>query len=133
FTDDAGNDFTLATRTGTETLTNKTLTTPAITDPTITGAIIEDIYTISDGAGFEIDPGNGTLQRVTLGDDRTPAATNFANGESVTLMVDDGTAHAITWSTVGVVWIGGAAPTLETSGWTVIELWKEGNVIRGAL
>lgn len=106
-------------------------TSPTLTDPAITGAILEDIYTITDGAAFEIDPSNGTLQRVVLGASRTPAATNFANGESITLMVDDGTAYAITWSTVGVVWIGGSAPTLETSGWTVIELWKEGNVIRG--
>lgn len=107
-------------------------TGPTLTDPVITGAILEDIFTITDGAAFEIDPGNGTLQRVVLGADRTPAATNFTNGESVTLMVDDGTARSITWSTVGVVWVGGSAPTLATSGFTIIELWKEGNVIRGA-
>jgi hypothetical protein len=116
----------VALLTGAQTLTGKTLT-----DPIITGAILEDIFTITDGAGFEIDPGNGTLQRVVLGASRTPAATNFANGESVTLMVDDGSAFTITWTTVGVVWVGGVAPTLATSGFSIIELWKEGNVIRG--
>jgi hypothetical protein len=106
-------------------------TGPTLTDPQITGAILEDIFTITDGAGFEIDPSNGTLQRVVLGASRTPAATNFANGESVTLMVDDGSAFTITWTTVAVVWVGGVAPTLATSGFSIIELWKEGNVIRG--
>lgn len=123
-----GATVTLASRTGTETLTNKTLT-----DPAITGAILEDIFTITDGAAFEIDPSNGTLQRVVLGGSRTPLATNFANGESVTLMVDDGSAATITWTSVAVVWVGGSAPTLATSGFTIIELWKEGDVIRGAL
>ena len=119
---------TLVGKATTDTLTNKTLT-----DPAIIGAILEDIYTIVDGAAFEIDPGNGSLQRVVLGASRTPLATNFTNGESVTLMVDDGTAYTVTWSGVGVVWVGGSAPTLATSGFTIIELWKEGDVIRGAL
>ena len=54
------------TTTGTQTLTNKTLT-----DPAIIGAIAEDVYTISDGAAFEIDPGNGSIQLITLGASRT--------------------------------------------------------------
>jgi len=114
--------------TATQTLTAKTLT-----DPVIDGAIVEEVFTITDTAGFEIDPSNGTIQKVTLGANRTPAATNFANGESVLLGVDDGTARTITWITVGVVWVGGSAPTLAISGYTWIELWKESNVIRGAL
>jgi hypothetical protein len=117
----------VALLTASQTLTNKTLT-----DPAITGAILEDIFTITDAAGFEIDPSNGTIQQVTLGASRTPAATNFANGESVTLMVNDGSAFTITWTTVAVTWVGGSAPTLATSGWTVIELWKVGNTIYGS-
>jgi hypothetical protein len=31
------------------------------------------------------------------------------------------------------VWVGGSAPTLEPSGYTWIELWKAGGVVRGAL
>jgi hypothetical protein len=112
-------------------LTNKTLT-----DPTITGAILEDVYTISDGAAFEIDPGNGTMQNVTLGASRTPKATNFANGESITLRVKDGTAYTLTWTDAtfggsGVVWVGGSAPTLDTTNWTVVVLWKEGGQVYG--
>lgn len=112
--------------------TSPTIATPALTDPVITGAIQEDIYTITDAAGFEIDPGNGTIQLVTLGANRTPAATNFANGESVTLMIADGTAFTITWSTVAVTWVGGSAPTLATSGYTVVVLWKVGGTIYGS-
>ena len=122
------------TLTGTETLTNKTLT-----DPAIIGAILEDIYTISDGAAFEIDPGNGSIQLITLGASRTPKATNFAAGESVTLLVDDGTAYTLTWTDAtfggsGVVWKtdGGNAPELNTSGYTVIVLFKVGSQVYGA-
>jgi hypothetical protein len=122
------------TLTGTQTLTNKTLT-----DPAIIGTILEDVYTISDGAAFEIDPGNGSIQLITLGANRTPKATNFAAGESVLLMVDDGTAYTITWTDAtfggsGVVWKtnAGVAPTLNTSGYTVITLWKVGTQIYGA-
>jgi len=108
-----------------------------LTDPAIIGTILEDVYTISDGAAFEVDPGNGSVQLITLGANRTPLATNFAAGESVTLMVDDGTAYAITWTDTtwgpsGVIWTGGSAPNLATSGYTVIQLWKVGSQVYGA-
>jgi len=122
---------TLATLAGTEAFTNKTLTTPAITDPVITGCVKEDVFTITDGAAFEIDPSNGAIQTITLTASRTPAATNFQDGEWVLLRVADGTAYTITWSTVGVVWLGGSAPTLATSGYTHILLWKVGSTVYG--
>ena len=124
----------VVTPTGTQTLTNKTLT-----DPAIIGAILEDIFTITDGAAFEIDPGNGTIQLITLGASRTPKATNFANGESVTLMVNDGSAYTLTWTDAtfggsGVVWKtdGGNAPTLNTTGYTIMVLFKVGGQVYGA-
>ena len=136
FTNAASGDVTT---TGTQTLTNKTINTSTFTDPIIVGTILEDVYTISDGAAFEIDPGNGSIQLITLGASRTPKATNFANGESVTLMVDDGTAYTLTWTDStfggsGVVWKtnAGVAPTLNTSGYTVITLWKVGGQVYGA-
>jgi hypothetical protein len=114
--------------TDTQTLTNKTLTSP-----TMIGTLIEDVFTITDGAGFAIDPDNGSIQLVTLGANRTPTVANFAAGEAVTLMINDGTAFTITWTTIGVVWVGGTAPTLATSGFTVIELWRVGSTYYGAL
>jgi hypothetical protein len=47
---------------------------PALTDPSIVGCILEDVYTITDGAAFEIDPGNGSVQFITLTASRTPAS-----------------------------------------------------------
>jgi hypothetical protein len=114
--------------TDTQTLTNKTLTSPAMI-----GTLIEDVFTITDGAGFAIDPDNGSIQLVTLGANRTPTVANFAAGEAVTLMINDGTAYTITWTTIGVVWVGGTAPTLATTGYTVIELWRVGSTYYGAL
>jgi hypothetical protein len=96
----------------------------------------DTVHTITDGAAFEIDPANGSVQIVTLGAARTPAATNFAAGQTVLLGIDDGTAYAITWTTVAPTWVkpGGTAtaPTLATTGYTWILLWKVGSVIYGA-
>jgi hypothetical protein len=97
------------------------------------GATYENVFTITDGASVDLDPANGTVQLWTLGANRTPTATNFAAGQSMTLMINDGTARTITWTTIGVVWVGGTAPTLATSGYTVIELWKVGSTLYGAL
>jgi len=115
------------------------ITTGTFVDPAITGTILEDVFTITDGAAFEIDPSNGSIQLITLGASRTPKATNFVAGEAITLMVDDGTAYTLTWTDAtfggsGVIWEtnAGAAPTLTTTGYTVIVLWKVGAQVYGA-
>ena len=138
-TDTNGNINITPNGTGSTVVTKLSASAAALTDPFITGAILEDVYTITDGAAFEIDPGNGSIQLITLGASRTPKATNFAAGESVTLMVDDGSAYTLTWTDStfggsGVVWKtnGGVAPTLNTSGYTVITLWKVSTQVYGA-
>jgi len=94
----------------------------------------ETVFAVVDAAGAVLDPNNGSIQTWTLGASRTPTQANWAAGQSITLMIDDGTAYTVTWTTLGVVWEtnGGSAPTLATTGYTVIVLWKVGTTIYGA-
>jgi hypothetical protein len=94
-------------------------------------AVTETVFTVSDGASVDLDPANGGVQLWTLGASRSPTATNFAAGQSMLLMVDDGSAYAITWPSV--TWVGGTAPTLDTTKRTCVELWKTGTTLWGAL
>ena len=90
----------------------------------------DTVFTITDGASVDIDPDNGGIQVWTLGANRTPTATNFDSGAKVMLMIDDGSGYTITWPSVN--WVGGVAPTLATSGYSIIELWKVGTQLYGA-
>ena len=114
---------TLATLAGAETFTAKTF-----------GNYTETIYAITDGSTVALDPNNGPIQTWTLGGSRTPTQANWAAGQSITLLVDDGSAATITWTTLSVVWKtgGGTAPTLNTTGFTVIVWWEVGSTIYGA-
>lgn len=96
------------------------------------GATVENVHTITDGAAVDLDPANGTIQLWTLGASRTPTASNFASGQSMTLLIDDGSAYAITWPSVTWTTNGGVAPTLNTTGYTVIQLWKVSTTLYGA-
>lgn len=111
---------------GVFTLTNKTLV-----EPIITGTIVEDVYAVT-GTTPALDPANGSIQTWTLTGNSTPT-DSLAAGEAITLMVDDGTAYTITWPTTTWVNNAGAAPTLATTGYTVIALWKVSTTLYGAL
>lgn len=116
------------TLTGTQTLSDKTLN----------GAVLNNGYTEGvfaiTGTTPALSPTNGSIQTWTLSGASTPTAGTWASGQSITLMVDDGSAFAITWTSLAVTWetTGGAAPTLATTGYTVILLWKVGTTIYGA-
>lgn len=122
-------DSTVATLTGAQTLTNKTIEKAVLND-----GYTEEVFAITDGTTVNLNPNNGSIQTWTLGANRTPGQANWAAGQSITLMVDDGSAFTITWSTLNPVWEtnGGTAPTLATTGFTVITLWKVGTTIYGA-
>ncbi len=103
----------------------------ALSNKELTGTQ-ETVHSIVDGATVDINPAQGGIQTWTLGANRTPTATNFAAGQSVMLMINDGTAYAVNWTGIGVVWVGGTEPTLPTSGYGIIELWKVGATVYGA-
>jgi hypothetical protein len=119
--------------TATQTLTNKTLTAPTMTGAILNDGYTEEVFAVT-GTTPALSPTDGSIQTWTLSGNSTPTAGTWASGQSITLLVDDGTAYAITWATIGVVFKtdAGVAPTLNTTGETVIELWKVGATVYGA-
>lgn len=110
---------------------SKAVTTDANGDITLTNSVVEKVYAIS-GTTPALDPNNGTIQTWTLSANSTPTA-NFSSGESILLMVDDGSAYTITWPTIDWVNNLGVAPTLALTGYTVIAIWKVGANLYGSL
>lgn len=113
------------------TLTGKTLSTVTLID-----GYTEEIHSIVSTAPA-ISPTNGTIQTWTLSADSTTSSGTWAAGQSITLMVNEFTSPSsftVNWTGLGVVWVGGSAPTLlPAGGYTVIQLWKVGTTIYGAL
>jgi len=105
--------------------------------PTFTGTVTLPAYTETvfaiTGTTPVISATNGTIQTWTLSGNSTPTET-LASGQSIMLLIDDGTAYTITWTMVDV-WktVGDIAPTLETTGFTIILIWKVGSTVYGAL
>ena len=124
-----GTGVTTSTGTGSVVLN----TAPTLSGVTLNDGYTEEVYAVVDAAGVAISPTNGSIQTWTLGASRTPTAGTWAAGQSITLMINDGTAYTVTWTTLAVTWVGGTAPTLATTGFTVIQLWKVGSTIYGAL
>ena len=110
------------------TVTSDTVTATAITASSIdlNGEVTEQVYTLT---GTDLDPANGTIQLLTL-TANTTLTSSIADGESITLMVDDGSAYTITWPTMQ--WAGGSAPTLAETGYSVMTVWKADGVLYGA-
>ncbi len=125
----------VVTPTASQTLTNKTLTSPTVTGATLNDGYTEEVYAVVDAAGVALSPTNGSIQTWTLGANRTPTAGTWAAGQSITMMINDsGSSFTVTWTTIGVTWVGGSAPSLApASGFTIITLWKVGTTIYGAL
>lgn len=113
------------------TITTPAITSPTITSPTMTGTILEDVFALS-GTTPALDPDNGSVQTHTLSG-TTTYSDSLAEGEAITLMIDDGTANTVTWPTMTWVNNAGSAPTLATTGYTVVALWKVSTTLYGAL
>ena len=109
---------------------SKAVTADASGDVKFANAVIETVYALT-GTTPALNPTNGTIQTWTLTASSSPTDALVA-GESLTLMIDDGTAYAITWPSVTWKTGGGVAPTLNATGFTAIQLWKVGSVLYGA-
>lgn len=106
-----------------------------LTDIVLTGSVTEGANVNATLTGsVALDPAstNGTLWDVTLTGNVT-FTDSLGAGESLLLHIDDGTGFTITWPTITWVNNAGAAPTLATTGDTVISIWKIGSTLYGAL
>ena len=95
------------------------------------GGLTELVYAVS-GTTPALSPTNGGIQTWTLSGSSTPTAGTWAAGTSMSLQITAST-NTVTWTSVAVSWVGGSAPTLSTTGITIIELWKVGSTVYGAL
>ena len=93
-------------------------------------SFLETVVAVT-GTTPAISANSGNIQTWTLSGNSTPT-DSLAAGQSITLMIDDGSAYTITWTSLVDQWIGGSAPTLATTGYTVVELWKVDGVTYGA-
>lgn len=117
---------------------NKTASTVILDGYTLNSSVLnngytEEVYAIQDAAGVALTPTNGSIQTWVLGASRTPTQGTWDSGQSMTLMIDDGSAFTVTWSSVPVTWVGNAVPALATTGYTVLEFWKVNTVVYGTL
>ena len=90
-------------------------------------AITEQVYTLS---GTVLNPANGTVQTKTLAANTT-FTESLASGQSMILGLDDGSAYTVTWPTITWTTNPVAAPTLPTSGYLWVVLWKVGSTLYG--
>ena len=101
-------------------------------DSVFSGSITEAVFAISNATPTPvINPANGTIQTWGLAANATPTSA-IAAGQSVTLMIEDGSAYSITWPSVTWKTNVGSAPALNATGYTVIVLWNVGGVLYGA-
>ena len=101
---------------------------------TLNDGYTEEVFAVTSTTPV-LTPTNGSIQTWALTGNSTPTVGPWNSGQSMTLMVDDGTARTINWASMSITWKtgGGTAPTLLTSGYTVIELVKVGSTIYGWL
>lgn len=102
-------------------------TAQTLTNKTFTG-YTETVYNLT---GTELLEANGSVQIKTL-TANTTFTDALASGQSVVLGIDDGTAaYTVTWPTITWTTTPAVAPTLPTSGYLWVVLWKVGSTLYG--
>ena len=110
-------------------VTSATLSSLTTNTLDINGEIQElAVNTTSVTGSTALDPSNGTIQRLTFSGTVT-FTDSLSDGESITLHIDDGTANTASWPTME--WIGGSAPTLDTTNETIVVVWKVNSTLYG--
>lgn len=106
----------MATKTGTETLTNKTLTAPTIEGYT------EGVSAPAAGSSFTVDLSADTVFGFTTNANATVTLPAPAAGKSFEVQIAYGGAHTLSWTVTGgssISWPAATAPTpTSTSGKT---------------
>ncbi len=110
-----------------------TLTTPIVTTLDMAGSIQEKTLNSTSITGnTALNAGSGTIQRWVLS-----GAVNITDslneGESVTLVIGDGSGNLIDWgyNSLNIEWVGGSAPTLDTTNETIVVVWKVNSTLYG--
>ena len=112
----------IATYTGTETLTNKTLTNPTVTN------YVESVVAIGNSSTAQaLSLTNGTVQTVTMTGNCTFTMPTATAGKSFILIVNTG-AGSFTGTFTSVKWPSNTAPTLTTtaSRWDILTFVSDG-------
>lgn len=117
--DSPGSD--LVGTTSTQTVSNKTLVN-----------YVESVFAVT-GTTPALSPANGSIQTWALSANSAPTAGTWLSGQSMTLMINSALGSTVNWTAVGVVWVGGAAPLIAISGYTVLSLWKVGTTVYGLI
>lgn len=97
------------------------------TTATFRNGITETVYNLS---GTALDPANGTIQTKTLASSVT-FTDSLATGQYILLGIDDGSAYTVTWPTITWTTTPASAPTLATTGYTWVLVWKVGSTLYG--
>lgn len=112
----------IATYTGTETLTNKTITNPTVTNYT------ESVVSIGNSSTTQtLSLTNGTVQTVTMTGNCTFTMPTATAGKSFILIINSG-AGGFTGTFTSVKWPNNTAPTLTTtaSRWDILTFVADG-------
>lgn len=90
----------------------------------------EEVFTLGTTGSIALSASNGSIQTCALTGDPT-FTDSLSAGQSIVLMLTNGSSYTVTWPTVTWIKAGGsAAPTLTAND--VLVFWKVGSTLYGA-